>query len=510
MQAVLAAAPLAAACILLAIGFSTVRAALIALVTAVAIAALAFPVPAAQLWSTAGSLGPTTFEVLVILLGGVVLSDMLAASGAQQQLATWVRQCCGDPGRAVLLIVLGITPFAEAVTGFGIGVVVAVPLLRNIGTSARESAVLGVLGLVFVPWGALGPGSLIAAELGGVGFDELGVRSAALSGVVFGLVGAAALVVAIGWRGLLRRSPDLLFVAGFLWASVWLANLVFGTSLAGVLSGLGTIGAALALSRLRDRVSLRVDASTRKALRPYGLLLIGLLASSTAVRGLSAGGPWQLLASPATWLVLTCLGTPLLVDLRGTALRRAVGTGLRRWRPIAAATGLFLVLGGVLTATGMSAALAEAASRLGPGYLALVPFVGGLGGFIAGSNTGANAMFAASQAQAAHALGVSGLHVLAAQNVSASVLTMASPPRVALAVSLASTGNSARPGGAGGADGTSERSAVPSNTQAAAGTTVAVSDSEETSADTRSTLRPVLVADAVVLVALAALTAIFA
>lgn len=509
MQAVLAAAPLAVACVLLAIGFSTVRAALIALLTAAVIAASAFPVPAAQLWSTAGSLGPTTVEVLVILLGGVVLSDMLAGSGAQQQLATWVRQCCGDPGRAVLLIVLGITPFAEAVTGFGIGVVVAVPLLRNIGMSVRKSAVLGVLGLVFVPWGALGPGSLIAAELGGVGFDELGARSAALSGVVFGLVGAAALVVAIGWRGLLRRLPDLLFVAGCLWASVWVANLVFGTSLAGVLSGLVTIGAALLLSRLRDRVSLRVDASTRKALRPYGLLVTGLLASSMAVRGLSAEGPWQLLASPATWLMLTCLGTPLLVDLRGVPLRRAVLTGLRRWRPIATATGLFLVLGGVLTATGMSAALAEAASRLGSGYLALVPFVGGLGGFIAGSNTGANAMFAASQAQAAHTLGVSSLHVLAAQNVSASLLTMASPPRVALAVSLASTEACTHPGSAGNAGGTPERSAVRSNAETAPAA-VAVSEPDEASADTRSTLRPVLAADAVVLLALALLTAVFA
>ncbi|MHA6798001.1 L-lactate permease [Bounagaea algeriensis] len=518
MQAVLAATPLVVACVLLAVGLGTVRAALVALLTAVVIAVLAFPVPAAEVSSTAGSLGPTTLEVLVILLGGVVLSDMLAGSGAQQQLAAWVRQCCADPGRAVLLVVLGITPFAESVTGFGIGVVVAVPLLRHIGMSPRKSAVLGVLGLVIVPWGALGPGTLIAAELGGVGFDALGVRSAALSGVVFGLVGAAALVVARGRRGVLTRSPDLLVVAGCLWISVWAANLVLGTALAGVLGGIVTIGAALLLSRLRDRVALRVNARTRRALRPYALLVAGLLTSSLLVRGLAGEGPWQLLASPATWLVLTCLCTPPLVDLRGAALRRAVVTGLRRWLPIASATGLFLVLGGVLTATGMSAALAEAASRLGPSYLALVPFVGGLGGFIAGSNTGANAMFAASQAQAAHALGVSGLHVLGAQNVSASLLTMASPPRVALAVSLAAAGNHLA-AAAGSPEGTSERPAVTGAAATSCGDSddpaAAAEQSDEGSADTRSpdirsTLRPVLGADVVVLLALAALTAVFA
>ncbi len=451
MQGVLAAIPLVVACVLLGFGVGAVRAALASVVCAALVAVFAFPVPAARAWSTAGSLGPITVEVLVILLGGVVLSEFLSESWVQRQLAGWVQQCCADSGRAVLLIVLGITPFAESVTGFGIGVVVAVPLLRHIGLPATKSAVLGLLGLVIVPWGALAPGTLIAAQLGGVGFDELGVRSAALSGPVFVLIGAAALIVACGWRRAVGYLPDLAVVAGALWAAVWGANLLLGTPLAGVIGGLTGVVTALGLSRLRDRVSLRVDAATWWALRPYALLVTGLLVSSVAVRAVGAHGVWELAASPATWLVLTCLATPLLVGLRGPRLRAATRTAVGRWRPIAGATALFLILGGVLTATGMSAALAEAASRLGPAYLLLVPAVGGLGGFIAGSNTGANAMFAASQAQAAHALGAATTQVLATQNVAASLLTMAAPPRVALAATLAGTEKSvtAQPHAAG-------------------------------------------------------------
>lgn len=522
MQAVLAVTPLVVACVLLGAGVGAVRAALASVVAAVLIAVLAFPVPAAAAWSTVGSLGPTTLEVLVILLGGVVLSEVLSRSGAQHQIGRWVQRCCADPGRAVLLVVLGITPFAESVTGFGIGVVVAVPLLRHIGLAPTKAAVLGLLGLVIVPWGALAPGTLVAAQLGGVGFDELGVRSAILSGVVFGVIGAAALVVARGWRRAVNHLPDLVVIAGVLWAAVWAANVALGTPLAGVIGGLAGTAAALGLSRVRDRVSLRLDAATGRALRPYGLLVVGLLAGSLAVRGLGGEGAWQLVASPATWLVLTCLIAPWLVALDGTGVRDAARAGLSRWRPIAIASALFLALGGVLTATGMSAALADAASGLGPVYVALVPVVGGLGGFIAGSNTGANAMFAASQAQAAHALGASSLQVLAAQNVSASLLTMAAPPRVALAASLAgteaptSTTSTSLPAATPPPRGPTPTAAADASRTSSFsfGTTATDADGPSpvtevvTPVNTRTVLRAVLAADAVVVAALGALTVI--
>jgi lactate permease len=87
----------------------------------------------------------------------------------------------------------------------------------------------------------------------------------------------------------------------------------------------------------------------------------------------------------------------------------------------------------------MSAALASAAVSLGRPYVLLAPLVGGVGGFLTGSNSGANAMFAAAQAQAAQRLRYPVLWLVAGQNVSASVATMASGPRVQLAMSLLGT-----------------------------------------------------------------------
>jgi lactate permease len=150
----------------------------------------------------------------------------------------------------------------------------------------------------------------------------------------------------------------------------------------------------------------------------------------------------------------------------------------------------------------MSAALAGAASRLGPVYLALVPVVGGLGGFIAGSNTGANAMFAASQAHAAHALGASNLQVLATQNVSASLLTMAAPPRVALASSLASTKSPAP-------SASPQANTSGATTSPAPGVTSTISATAKSQASetvhTRTVMRAVLATDAIVLAVLGVL-----
>ena len=55
------------------------------------------------------------------------------------------------------------------------------PLLVRIGLTPVRAVVAGLLGLVLVPWGSLGPGTLVAAQLGGEDVTELGYRSAVLS-----------------------------------------------------------------------------------------------------------------------------------------------------------------------------------------------------------------------------------------------------------------------------------------------------------------------------------------
>jgi L-lactate permease len=181
-----------------------------------------------------------------------------------------------------------------------------------------------------------------------------------------------------------------------------------------------------------------------------GLLAVALLATrlvaplSAALRsvatlrapGISTTLP--LLYSPGFWLAAVATVATVLLRLPRSGLALALRLSWRQWLPTALGTVGFVVLGQLMAASGMTAELAAAAARLGNLYAGAVPALGALGGFVTGSNTGANAMLAAMQGEGAARLGLSTTFVVALQNTAAANATMATPSRVLL--SLAVTG----------------------------------------------------------------------
>lgn len=433
--ALLAALPLLAAVLALALRLRALTAAALSVGVAVVLGLTVFRTPAAGWCAGLAGLTPTILEVLAVLFGGVLLSRVLDRVGAQATIAGWVeRSCAGQRERAGLLLVFGLTPFAESVTGYGLGAMIAVPLLRHLGFDRTRSLILALFGLFLTTWGALAPGALVASVLGGVGEIPLGVRSAQLAWVPVLCTGLATQLL-VHRRRALRVTPllDLLLVGAALWGVLIGTNWLLGPPLAGVLGALA--GTAVALLRFRlSGARIALDRATAQALLPYGVLVAGLLVTGTALRVTGAGGPWRLLGLGSLWLVIA--GAVALRQHRSSwpLVRADLAASVRRWWPVGSATAGFLLLGAILTLTGMSAAVAGGLARLGHGYLFLAPFVGGLGGLVSGTVVGANAMFVASQAQAAHALGVPALELVSIQNLSAGVLTMAAPTRVALAL----------------------------------------------------------------------------
>lgn len=212
-----------------------------------------------------------------------------------------------------------------------------------------------------------------------------------------------------------------------------MANLFIGTAPA------GAVGAVFALCvhlffRRRRGAGLDWPVEMRCAVEPYVVLLVGVMASILTIR--LVGGehtPWHYLGSPAFWLPVA-----VLVAARSDmgVLRESFRGVLTTWLSVGMATGLFIVIGVLMATSGMSTQLAESLAGLGEAYLFAVPFLGALGGFITGSTSGANAMFAATQSQTIAALGAGPLPGLAIHNVTASLFTMASPARVQLAAKL--------------------------------------------------------------------------
>lgn len=443
MTEVLAALPPLVAAVMLLARQRPIRASLLALASGLAVLP-AFRPDLRQLASAELAEVPVAIEVLLIILGGILLFELLTSARLIPPLARWVATISGSPARRILLIVLGVVPFAESATGFGVGVVIAVPLLLRMGFAPAKAATIGLLGLVAVPWGALAPGTLVAAQLTGVPFRALGVTTAALSLPVFIVAAGGALLIGLGRLPALGEAVELIVVALSLWVGVVVVNWMLGTPLAGLLGSLAGIGALLLIVRVQERHLCFPPPDVLRSLAPYALLLVALFVAQVGVSvaaalgapvaGGAGGGIAYAVRSPALWLLVTCAVLGSRSETRG---RAAAAIALRRWIPVALTTAAFLALGSLMTVTGMATSLALGmVAHLHRGYLALAPWVGGISGYITGSNTGGNAMLAAAQANAARQLGYPAIGLVAIQTLSASLLTMASAPRVALAETL--------------------------------------------------------------------------
>lgn len=436
MISLLAALPIIAVIIALAVRLSTTLAAALGLALTLVVMVIAFPLPAQAIPGLVQDWLPVTVEVLLIILGGIAFAELGRRSGGQRVLSDWLRNCLGNGIGPVLAIVHGLTPLAESLTGYGIGAALAIPLLAALGLGIGRAAGIGLLGLCAVPWGSMGPGTLIASQLSGVSFQTLGVLSAVASLPVFLGVGFAAVILApapVRLRSLLAAAAS----AAALWLAVLGANLTLGTAPAGAVGALVVLAGHLLLARLRGG-SLRGSAPLRRALVPYAVLLLGVVSTSALVRfGGLEEGPGRYLASPALWLLVT---NAVAGSLPGTdvALRRSAWSAAGRgWLHVGPATGMFIVLGALMAASGMSAAMAAGFGSLGAAYALVVPWLAGIGGFVTGSNTGANAMLAGPQTAAIAGTGVPLALGLAVHNVAASICTLAAPARVEMALRLA-------------------------------------------------------------------------
>lgn len=426
----LSALPIVTVLLALALGLRSLSAALFGTAAAGLAIALGFPIPPAAIPEILIHWAPILAEVLLIVAGGLLLSETLRHTGAQAALADWLRGRAGHGVGAVLLVVHGITPFAESVTGFGIGVTIGIPLLACFGLPARSVAVIGLLGLCAVPWGSMAPGTLIAATLADVPFQALGVRSAGLSVIPFAVTGLAAAWLASAPGGRTRAVWQGLVSGLALTLAVTAVNAVIGTPPAGALGAL--VVSALHLLRAPGRNRAGLGPGGVLAVQGYGVLLGGVLVVSgiTTLAGLS--GNWRYVASPALWLFVATAWVA-----RGLPAAAPLRKAWASWLQVAPVTGLFIGLGVLMAVSGMAAFLARTLAGAGTAYLAAAPFVAAAGGFVTGSNSGANAMFAATQAAIARALGVDVLWFMAVHNVAAAFLLMASPGKVEMAVQLA-------------------------------------------------------------------------
>ena len=161
------------------------------------IAAAAALVTALALWAT-GIYAPVKLDhlghaisdalVLEILVGAVVFLGLLFVEvssriGGLKALGDAIQSLGLSPPRTVILITLGIGVMLESLTGYGVSMLVTVPLLLQI-VSRAKAIFLALIGMSLMPWGALSISALLGAELSGLSPQVLAAAIVTTSGPV--------------------------------------------------------------------------------------------------------------------------------------------------------------------------------------------------------------------------------------------------------------------------------------------------------------------------------------
>lgn len=377
-----------------------------------------------------------------IIAGGLLFHEAVRAPDRAEPTATGPAAHPAD-----LLFTTGflLGPFAESVTGFGVGTVFAIGTLRAAGLSGAPAAAIALLAQILVPWGGLGPGTTVGAALAGLPAQTLAWHTALLSAAWL------VLLLPLFWRlaalagrpvPLARRPAQAGWIVAM--AALLLAgNRLLPWEIAGVLA----TGPLLAIRLLRAHPPRsREDwRSAFAAAAPY-LLLTAVLLGGRAWGGAPALAPFPGLPPlPLTHPMVALWLVALLLIRRRAGPLHAIGAALRRWRRPGIAILLYVLLARWLAGAGIAAALAGALERgLGGAAPFAAPFLGMAGGFFSGSNVGSNSTMMAIQAALGGLFHLPPALLPAVQNFTGSACMMLSPQACAVAAGLA--GGGATPG----------------------------------------------------------------
>ena len=185
-------------------------------------------------WGGVGTSG----RVLYVLFGGLSLYNLLSAGGAVLGVSEFLGRLEPEKEALALVVVIGAAPFFESVTGFGVAVVISAPILLGAGFSPLRAAVLSSWGQCAVPWGALGVGTVIGADLAGLSFGYLSDLSAFLNLPLYPIYGVAAVALAGGWGTVRSRGTEAAFLGLVAGVGTLVTSLYFIPEISGAIGAL--------------------------------------------------------------------------------------------------------------------------------------------------------------------------------------------------------------------------------------------------------------------------------
>lgn len=418
-----------------------------------------FATPGVVLWWAALDGILTTLPLLLVVFFGILLAQLLLASGGLSRLLTWLFGGLPDPGRRQLLITLGLANFFEGASIIAEPLIA--PLLLTAGVAPAGAAALSIIGYAGL-MGVEMAGIIITvlALVTGLPYRELGLATAWLSI-------PATLLLAAGVPWFLppasrpwRYLPHLLGSAALVAGVALLSTRWLGVAVAGMLGGLALLLVYLGWTRSwrwPDRETWRVLGPLAVILLP--LILVNLLPGLRELtqRRLSLTVqviPQHPLTFTPFFSAYLYLGLALLVGQRllkvtGAARRQLWREGCHKgWRALAAMA-LFGAMGQIIAYTGYQGDFTSdklnnipyllavgLKTYTGDYYPLFVPLLGWVGTFLTGYGVASLMLFGDLQVQAAAHLGLSATALAAGLTVGASVGSISSPFKIAIATPM--------------------------------------------------------------------------
>jgi lactate permease len=394
-----------------------------------------FTVGSQRLLSGLGATGLITLQALFVIAPGLYLNELLMAGKVHDRLVEWVSNIPMKATDKAILIVVGLAPTLESLTGFGVSLLVTVPLFMAIATR-RTALRQALLGMNIMPWGTLALATVVGAQIAGQKVAALGFGSALISFGVFPTFGAAAAVMVAEPDA---RSSAIVYGLLFgviLSVSLVVLNWIGIVELAGILAGvITTVACLLVFSKGRA-----IASPPWAAIAPYVIVLglvfiirmlpfLGVPLSAFSIKG--GGVTFAPLNSPGIALAVT-----VLIMSRGKLTASMLkATVLRVYKPVLALGG-FTMMAQLMVVSGMIIVIGNILPTSNVYELtALAPLLGMVSGYLTGSNVGGNALMMTMQSTVGSGVGKS-LVFAAIQNSSAGHAVFASMPIILLVLAI--------------------------------------------------------------------------
>jgi len=406
-----------------------------------------------MLWAAGFFLPPTVTQlentlidtvILQLLVAGIILPGILFVetsnkAGTPNAINGITKHLDLGATRTVIVVAIGFGVMIESLTGYGVSLLVTVPLLA---TQVERKYVIGLalIGMSLMPWGALSVSAHLGAELADITLDDLTLMIWAVSGPIALILPFLCLLFVP--RPSLRDLVFAFFAGVLLSGGIGLGSLWVGVEIAGVMGGIAVIGLAILMAN-KGKGLWRV--LTARALAPYYILIASVFIQKLLISPLAEVGvapvissgriTFTLLASPGAALLVAAFLTVFIFRTHAKAPITVPGLAallLQRGRRPLCSIFLFMLSARLLVEIGAIKALADLISTTGP-YPALlaVTLLGAVSGFVTGSGLSGNALFIPSAAATGESFDATVLFA-ALQHGAAGHMAMAALPVAAI------------------------------------------------------------------------------